>query len=82
MPSCSPAGYATGQKSQKKGDLDVGNAQGGHLVFKVGYDAGTRKHVKKGLFFFPTVDVRAYIKKDVKNSNILKKGYVFQPLKL
>ena len=54
---------------------------GGALVFKGGYDARTRKQVKR-VVFFPTVDVRAYIEKGVKNIKILKKGYGFQPLKL
>ena len=53
---------------------------GGALVFKVGYDAHTRKQVKGS--FFPTIDVSAYIEKGVKNGKIWKKGYVFQPLKL
>ena len=55
------------------------------LVFKGGYDAHTRKQLKRVFFFFffSTFDVRRYLKKGVKNSKILrKKGYVFQPLKL
>ena len=52
---------------------------GGPLVFKGGYDARTRKQVKR-VIFFPTVDVCAYIEKGVKNSQIWGKGYVFQPL--
>ena len=40
-----------------------------------------KKTYKKGLFF-PIVDIHAYLEKGIKNSKILKKGYVFQPSKL
>ena len=54
----------------------------GRLVFKGGYDAHTRKHIKR-VIFFPTINVHPYIEKSVKNNKIWgKKGGVFQPSKL
>ena len=51
---------------------------GGELAFKGGYNARTRKQVKR-VVFLPTVDVCAYIEKGVKNSRIWKKGMFFNP---
>ena len=49
--------------------------RGGTLVFKGGYDARTRKHVKRVVF--STVDLHAYIEKGIKNNKIWKKGMFF-----
>ena len=50
--------------------------RGGELVFKGGYDARTRKRIKRNVFI-PTVNVSAYIEKGFKNGRIWKKGVCF-----
>ena len=58
---------------------------GGALVFKGGYNARTRKQVKRVGFVFLTMQPmyarRAYIKKGCQKQQNLEKVYVFQPLK-
>ena len=55
---------------------------GGALVFKGEYDARTRKQVERVVFFPPTVDVRAYIEKGVKNGKIWRIGLCFSTLEI
>ena len=56
----------------------VNNPEGWGFVFKGGYNARTRKQVKR----FPQQLMSAYIKKSVKNSKILGKKVCFSSLEI